>query len=41
MQIALERHSQRKKFIAMQVTMQNTSDVAKYVVVFTLHRPDE
>jgi solute carrier family 40 (iron-regulated transporter), member 1 len=41
MQVALERHPRRNKFTALQVSMQSTFDLGKYLVVFILNRPEE
>ncbi|GHJ86546.1 hypothetical protein NliqN6_2948 [Naganishia liquefaciens] len=39
--VALERHPRRSEFSAMQVTMENAFDLAKYLVVLVFNKPDQ
>jgi iron-regulated transporter 1 len=39
--LALEHHPQRSEFAAMQVTMENLFDLAKYSVVLVLNKPEQ
>jgi hypothetical protein len=39
--LALEHHSRRSEFLAMQVTMKNVFDVAKFLLVLVLNKPEQ
>lgn len=39
--VALEHHPRRSEFSAMQVTMENVFDLAKYLVVLVFNKPDQ